>query len=99
MPSWTDKEERQYDHIEEGYESRGTPHERAQEIAARTVNKERRKRGETSSRRSQGTGNPRHSLGERTKAELENRATELHIRGRSTMRKGELVEAIRRAEH
>jgi len=99
MPSWTDKEERQYEHIKEGYESSGTPHERAQEIAARTVNKERREGGETPNERTQGTGNPRHGLEARTKAELENRARELHIRGRSTMRKDELVEAIRQAEH
>jgi hypothetical protein len=99
MPSWTDKEERQYEHIKEGYEERGTGHERAQEIAARTVNKERRERGETPNRRTQGTGNPRYGLEARSKEELENRARELHIRGRSRMRKDELVEAIRQAEH
>jgi hypothetical protein len=98
MPSWTPKETRQYEHIKEGYEHRGTPDDRAQEIAARTVNKERREAGETPNRRTEGTGNPRHGLEARTKAELENRAKQLGIRGRSTMRKGELVEAIRRAE-
>ncbi|HET7600107.1 MAG TPA: hypothetical protein VFK09_07425 [Gemmatimonadales bacterium] len=99
MPSWTNKEERKYEHIKEGYEHRGTPHERAQEIAARTVNKARRERGETPNRRTEGTGNPRHGLEGRSKDELENRARELHIRGRSKMKKDELVQAIRRAEH
>ena len=98
MPSWSDKDRRQYEHIKEGYEERGTPEERAQEIAARTVNKERREEGRTPNQRSQGTGNPRHGLDARTKTELENRARELHIRGRSKMKKAELVAAIRQAE-
>lgn len=99
MPSWTRKEERQYEHIKEGYEHRGTPHDRAQEIAARTVNKERREEGETPNRRTQGTGNPRHGLESRTKDELENLARERGIRGRSRMRKAELVRALRHGEH
>jgi Rho termination factor, N-terminal domain len=45
-----------------------------------------------------GTGNPRHGLGSRSKTELENRARELHIHGRSKMSKSELVEAIRERE-
>jgi len=98
MPSWTDKDRRQYEHIKDGYEERGTPDDRAEEIAARTVNKERREEGRTPNTRSQGTGNPRHGLEQRSKTELENRARELHIRGHSQMTKGELVEAIRRHE-
>jgi len=98
MPSWTNKDRRQYEHIEKGYEQRGTPEDRAQEIAARTVNQERRNEGRTPNSRTEGTGNPRHSLEDRTKEELENRARELDIRGRSHMTKGELVEAIRRRE-
>jgi plasmid stabilization system protein ParE len=98
MPSWTNKDERQYEHIKEGYEHRGTPEDRAQEIAARTVNKERREEGRTPNTRSQGTGNPRHGLESRSKTELENRARELHIHGRSKMSKAELVEAIRERE-
>ena len=48
MPrSWSDKRERQYEHIKEGYEARGRSEEKAEEIAARTVNKERREAGET----------------------------------------------------
>jgi hypothetical protein len=72
--------------------------DRAQEIAARTVNKERREEGRTPNTRSQGTGNPRHGLESRSKTELENRARELHIDGRSKMSKAELVEAIRGRE-
>ena len=98
MPSWSNKDRRQYDHIKEGYEERGTSDERAKEIAARTVNKERREEGRTPESRSQGTGNPRHGLESRTKTELENRARELDIQGRSKMSKSELVDAIRDAE-
>ena len=97
MPSWSKKEERQYEHIKEGYQRRGTPTRRAKEIAGRTVNKERRESGETPNRKTQGTGNPRHGLQDRTKDELENIARKRNIRGRSTMRKQELVKAIRRS--
>lgn len=98
MPSWTNKDRRQYEHIKEGYEKRGTSDDRAEEIAARTVNKERREEGRTPNDRSEGTGNPRHGLESRTKTELENRARELHIDGRSKMSKDELVKAIRQHE-
>jgi plasmid stabilization system protein ParE len=48
MPkSWSPKRERQYEHIKEGYESRGVSEDEAQERAARTVNKERSEAGET----------------------------------------------------
>lgn len=95
MPSWSRKSERKYEHIKEGYEERGMPHERAQEIAARTVNKARRERGETPNKRTEGTGNPRKGLEARTRDELENIAREEGIRGRSRMRKDELIDAIR----
>jgi plasmid stabilization system protein ParE len=98
MPSWTSKDRRQYEHIKEGYEQRGKSDDRAEEIAARTVNKERREEGRTPNQRSEGTGNPRHGLESRTKTELENRARELHIDGRSKMSKDELVQAIRQHE-
>lgn len=98
MPTWTNKDRRQYEHIKEGYEQRGTPEDRAEEIAARTVNKERREEGRTPNERSEGTGNPRHGLESRTRTELENRARELHIHGRSKMSKDELVQAIRQHE-
>jgi plasmid stabilization system protein ParE len=48
MPeAWSDKRERQYEHIKESYEERGVPEDEAEERAARTVNKERREKGET----------------------------------------------------
>ena len=44
--AWSDKRERQYEHIEESLEDRGTPKKKAKEIAARTVNKTRAQTGE-----------------------------------------------------
>ena len=50
MPKeWTDKRERQYEHIKDSYEDRGVSQDEAVERAARTVNKERREAGETES--------------------------------------------------
>ena len=95
MPSWSNKDERQYEHIKESAEDRGTSTGRAKEIAARTVNKQRREEGRTPNKRTQGTGNPTHSLEDRTKEELYNRARELGVEGRSKMNKKELVKAIR----
>ena len=85
MPNaWSNKRERQYEHIEEGLERRGTPKRRAKEIAARTVNKERARTGEakTSSRR--------------TKEQLYNEAKRLGIEGRSRMTKQQLQRAVDR---
>lgn len=95
MPEWSKKDERQYEHIKESEQDRGTRTERAKEIAARTVNKQRRREGRTPSARTQGTGNPHRSLDDRSKDELMNRARQLDIAGRSKMNKAELVEAIR----
>jgi len=96
MPdAWSKKEERQYAHIKESARKSGKSAERAKEIAARTVNKQRRKQGKTPRKTTQGTGNPNTRLEERTKQELYNRARELNIEGRSKMCKGELVAAIR----
>ncbi len=89
------KRARQYEHIKESSLERGKSEDRAEEIAARTVNKQRREEGRTPNRTSQGTGNPTSSLEERTKDELYNRARELEIEGRSRMNKDELVRAIR----
>ena len=50
--AWSDKRERQYEHIKESYEDRGVGEDEAEERAARTVNKERAQRGETKARRS-----------------------------------------------
>jgi hypothetical protein len=97
MPrGWSNKDERQYEHIKESAKERGTSTERAKEIAARTVNKDRRESGRTPNRTSQGTGNPNRSLQERTRQELYNQAKKLDIAGRSRMSKDELVRAIRR---
>jgi plasmid stabilization system protein ParE len=50
--AWTDKRERQYEHIKESYEDRGVGEDEAEERAARTVNKERSEHGETKAQRS-----------------------------------------------
>lgn len=96
MPgAWSSKDERQYDKIRKSQLERGSSEERAEEIAARTVNKTRRNEGRTPNRTTQGTGNPTEGLEERTRDELYNRARELNISGRSRMTKSELVGAIR----
>lgn len=95
MPSWSKKEDRQYEHIKQSQEKYGKAPKRAKEIAARTVNKKRREEGVTPNKITQGTGNPRHSLDSHTKDELLNQAKQLNIPGRSRMTKGELVEALK----
>jgi hypothetical protein len=61
------------------------------------VNKQRRKEGRAESKTSKATGNPNTSLDDRTVVELRNVAKKLRLKGRSRMKKGELVGAIRRA--
>ncbi len=96
MPkSWSDKDERKYEHIKEGYEEQGKSEDEAEEIAARTVNRDRRDEGRTDNERTMGTGNPNTGLESRTKDELENRAKDLDISGYSSMNKDELIRAIR----
>lgn len=97
MPAWTEKDQRQYEHIKDGAIDGGRGEDRAEEIAARTVNKQRREEGRTPNQRTSGTGDPNTPLDERTRDELYNRARELGIEGRSEMRKDELVDAIRAA--
>jgi plasmid stabilization system protein ParE len=97
MPGWTTKDERQYEHIKDSTLDRGVAEDKAEEIAARTVNKRRRVEGRTPNRRTQGTGNPNLGLEERTRDEVYNRAREMNIRGRGKMSKAELLEAIRHA--
>lgn len=93
MPKqWTDKEERQYEHIKDSVKKRGGA--RAKEIAARTVNKQRRKQGKTANSRSSGTGNRNRALSQRTRTELYNQAAKRKIAGRSRMTKQQLVEAL-----
>lgn len=98
MPkAWSEKDERKYQHIKESQQQHGKSGKRAKEIAARTVNKDRREEGRTPSKRTQGTGNPNASLEDRTVRELRNRARQLDVQGRSSMTKDELVDAIRDA--
>ena len=98
MPrTWAAKDERQYERIKESEEARGRDEDRAKEIAARTVNKQRRKEGRTPNKTTMGTGNPNTPLEDRTRDELYQRAKQLSIAGRSQMTKGQLVRAIRAA--
>ena len=93
---WSKKRERQYEHIKKSAKKRGKSTSRAKEIAARTVNKQRRQHGETPRKRTQGTGNPNRPLEDRSRDELYNLARRLKVEGRSKMNKKELVAAIRR---
>jgi hypothetical protein len=105
--AWSNKRERQYEHIKEGQKKQGKSTKRAQEIAARTVNKERARSGESrtasksstrdmsSSRRGgqrSGTSGPKG----RTKAQLYNEAKKKNVPGRSKMTKAQLARAVGR---
>jgi hypothetical protein len=104
--AWSDKRERQYEHIKEGLEKRGESEDTAEEIAARTVNKERARAGEAkeSSRSStddissgrRGGLRSHRGPGGRTKQQLYNEAREKGIKGRSKMDKAELERAVGR---
>lgn len=94
--AWSEKDERMYEHIKQSERQRGRSGTRAKEVAARTVNKQRRQEGRTAQRSSQGTGNPNTALEDRTVQELRNRAAQLGIKGRSALAKADLVNAIRR---
>ncbi len=101
---WSKKRERQYEHIKEGLEERGRPEDTAEEIAARTVNKERARAGEsrTASRTSiddlsssrRGGLRSHSGSGGRTKAQLYEEAKRRNVKGRSSMSKAELVRAV-----
>jgi hypothetical protein len=105
--AWSNKRERQYEHIKESEQKQGRSTKRAKEIAARTVNKERARSGEakessrtsrrdlSSSRRGglrSGTKRPKG----RTKEQLYNEAKRLNISGRSRMNKQQLQRAVDR---
>ena len=95
MPrKWSAKRERQYEHIKESEQERGRGEDRAKEIAARTVNKQRREDGETENKKTQGTGSTRSRLENRSLDELKNRANQLGIKS-SRMTKSDLIQAIR----
>ena len=104
--AWNSKRERQYEHIKEGLLDRGRSEDTAEEIAARTVNKERARAGETreSSRTStqdissgrRGGLRSNKGPGGRTKEQLYNEARQKGIKGRSKMNKAELERAVGR---
>jgi hypothetical protein len=108
MPSrsWSPKRERQYEHIKDGLVERGETTDTAEEIAARTVNKERARAGEsmTASKSStddissgrRGGLRSQRGPGGRTKAQLYNEAREQGIKGRSRMTKDQLERAVGR---
>jgi len=101
---WSAKRERQYEHIKDSAKDRGESEDRAEEIAARTVNKERARHGEskTSSRLSIEDVSSGHRGGKRshtgakgrTKDQLYEEAKKADIHGRSSMTKGELEKAL-----
>lgn len=95
MPSWTDKDRRQFEHVKQSELERGRSVEKAEEIAGRTTNKQRRSEGRTPNVRTQGTGNPNTRLEQRTVDELRNIAAQRNLRGRSRMKKQELIAALR----
>jgi hypothetical protein len=102
--TWSAKRERQYEHIKEGVLERGEDEDTAEEIAARTVNKERARAGEakessrssvddTSSGRRGGLRSHR-GPGGRTRDQLYNEARQRNVRGRSKMNKAQLERAL-----
>jgi hypothetical protein len=108
MPAGSNrKRERQYEHIKEGAEKRGTSEGRAKEIASRTVNKERARSGEARSASRTSTRDPKSASrrgGERshsgpgspTRDQLYEEARKKKIDGRSSMNKEQLRKALGR---
>ncbi|KOG41245.1 hypothetical protein [Streptomyces decoyicus] len=108
MPAGSSKKrERQYEHIKEQAEERGTSDKRAKEIAARTVNKERARSGEAKTASKTSTRDPKSASqrgGERshrgpgspTKDQLYEEAKKKNVEGRSTMSKDQLRRAVGR---
>jgi len=104
--AWSNKRERQYEHIKEGLEERGRSEDTAEEIAARTVNKERARAGEAKQRSRTSTkdissgrrGGLRSHKGPggRTKEQLYQEAKRKGIEGRSKMNKKQLEKAVDR---
>jgi hypothetical protein len=104
--AWSDKRERQYEHVKRGLEERGRSADEAEEIAARTVNKERARAGESeeasptsvrdiSSGRRGGLRSHR-GPGGRTKEQLYQEARDRGVQGRSRMNKAQLERAVGR---
>ncbi|MFI2032065.1 plasmid stabilization protein [Streptomyces buecherae] len=102
----SDKRERQYEKIKESQEERGTSTKRAKEIAARTVNKERARTGEskTASRTSTQDMSSSRRGGKRshsgasgpTRDQLYEEAKRKGVEGRSSMNKDQLAKAVGR---
>lgn len=102
--AWSAKRERQYEHIKESVLDRGEDEDTAEEIAARTVNKERARAGESEEASKTSTedissgrrgGLRSHKgAGGRTKDQLYEEAKRKGIEGRSTMTKDELKKAL-----
>jgi hypothetical protein len=99
------KRARQYEHVKDSVRSRGASTSRAEEIAARTVNKERARSGEsrTRSRTSIKDKSPGERGGQRsgtnrpkgrTRVQLYNEAKHLNVEGRSRMNKSQLQRAV-----
>jgi hypothetical protein len=103
---WSKKRERQYEHIKDGLEDRGRSEDQAEEIAARTVNKERARHGESKQKSRTSTqdissgrrgGLRSHSgSGGRTRDQLYEEAKRKNVKGRSSMTKAELEKALGR---
>lgn len=103
--AWSDKRERQYEHIRDSLEERGRSEDTAEEIAARTVNKTRAQEGESkeASASSLNDVSPARRGGKRshdgaqgrTKEQLYQDAQRAGIKGRSKMSKAELESALR----
>ena len=104
--AWSKKRERQYEHVKASLEEQGRSEKKAEEIAARTVNKERARKGEarTSSRTStedissgrRGGLRSHKGSGGRTKAQLYEEARDKNVKGRSSMTKAQLEKAVGR---
>lgn len=104
--AWSSKRERQYEHIKQSQKDEGRSDDTAEEIAARTVNKERARSGEAKQRSrtstkdlSSGQRGGRRSgrgPGGRTRDQLYNEARQKGIEGRSKMSKAELEKAVGR---
>jgi hypothetical protein len=104
--AWSNKRERQYEHIKEGLEQRGRGEDTAEEIAARTVNKERARSGEADQKSRTSTDDissgrrgglrSHRGPGGRTKEQLYEEAKRQGVEGRSKMSKSELEKAVGR---
>jgi hypothetical protein len=104
--AWSEKRERQYEHIKHGLEKRGEKKDTAEEVAARTVNKERARAGEAKSASRTSTrdissgrrGGLRSHTGPggRTRDQLYEEARRRGIDGRSKMSKAQLERALGR---